>query len=231
MMEPHVSGSMILAIETSNPSATPGAPCAGVAVAALAADGSIRDPHVEWLQTVGRHEDDLMPAIDRLTRRLGLGGKDFSRIAVSIGPGGYTGLRVAVTTANLIAATSGAAVIGVPTAEALARRTTGPSPVGVCLGVKADSFWIHVFPDMRDGKLVRTSDLQSLPVRTLVADGFLPPAARDWAEQAGIAVESPRYDPVAVAEVAAGKPTSAAPVLPLYAREPEAVTRWRLREK
>lgn len=230
-MEPHVSGSMILAIETSNPSATPGAPCAGVAVATLAADGSIREPHVEWLQTVGRHEDDLMPAIDRLTRRLGIGARDFSRIAVSIGPGGYTGLRVAVTTANLIAATSGAAVIGVPTAEALARRVTGPKPVGVCLGVKADSFWVQVFPDIRDGKLFRTSDLANLRLQTLVADAFLPPEARTWADQAGVTIESPRYDPVAVAEVAAGKPTSSAPVLPLYAREPEAVTRWRLREK
>lgn len=224
-----MSGSMILAIETSNPTATPGQPCAGVAVATLASDGSIHDPQVEWLRTVGRHEDDLMPAIDRLTLRLGINARDLSRVAVSIGPGGYTGLRVAVTTANLIAATSGAEAIGVPTAEALAARASGSKPVGVCLGVKADSFWIHIFPDMGDGRLACASDLQALPIRTLVADGFLPPAARDWARQAGIEVELPRYDPVAVAEAAAGKPATAGPVIPLYVREPEAVTRWRLR--
>lgn len=221
---------LILAIETSNPASGGATSSAGVALAGWSDQGDVHPIDIEWLRTVGRHEDDLMPAVDRLCRRAGVKADRIARVAVSIGPGGYTGLRVAVTTANLLAAVSGADVVGIPTGEALALRATGPNPVGICLAVKGQSIWVHVVPGSGGGKLVRASEFASLGIQSLVADSFLPPATRNWAEAAGVGVQPPHYDPLAVAEIAASV-ASEGLVLPLYAREPEAVTRWRARNR
>lgn len=220
----------MLALETSNPASGDTTPSAGVALARWSEQGDVEAIGVEWLRSVARHEDDLMPAVDRLCRRTGIRAEQIHRVAVSVGPGGYTGLRVAVTAANLIACVTGADVVGVPTGQALAQRARGPRPVGVCLAVKGPSIWVHVEPGTGCGRLARSSELASLGVQSLVADRFLPEEARNWADAAGIAIEQPRYDPLAVAEVAA-RAEPADLVLPLYAREPEAITRWNARHQ
>ena len=51
------------------------------------------------------HSVTLMPAIDQLFADLQISPKDIDRIAVSDGPGSYTGLRIGVTTAKTIAYT------------------------------------------------------------------------------------------------------------------------------
>lgn len=219
--------SLILAIETSNPASGQDAPSAGVALVESAGPGQTRPLGVEWLRTLGRHEDDLMPGIDRLARRVGVTPRSITRVAVSLGPGGYTGLRVASTTGSMIAEALGAECVGVPTAEALIRRSTGSGPTAVCLAVKGTTAWVHCFPGT-GGFLLPFDQFHTLPVRTLVADAFLPEAVRAWAAGAGVGIEPPRYDPVAVAEACLDR-AAGGPVLPLYAREPEAVARWRSR--
>jgi len=221
-------GHLILAIETSNPSAgDEGAPAAGVAIVRSEADGSMRTLGVEWLRPTGRHDDDLMPAIERLFARTGVVSRDIQRVAVSIGPGGYTGLRVAVTTANVIAETCGAEAVGVPTALALNLRAGVPQPLAVCLAVKGSSVWVHRFPCDRAG-VERVGALAGSGLRGLIADRFLPDEVRSALEGEGVAIERPTYDPVAVGEIARDLPGSGV-IRALYAREPEAVTRWRER--
>lgn len=221
--------SLILAIETSNPAAGEDAPSAGVALVEAVGTEQVHPLGVEWLQTLGRHEDDLMPAIDRLARRAGVRPRSINRIAVSLGPGGYTGLRVASTTGSMIAAALGAECVGVPTAEALIRRSTGVGPTAVCLAVKGVTSWVQIFPGS-GGFLLSANQFPTLAIRTLVADSFLPDSVRQWAAGAGVTIEPPRYDPVAVAEASLDRPAGGL-VLPLYAREPEAVSRWRTRGK
>lgn len=217
---------LILAIETSNPSAGGEAPAAGVALV-RAGDGRSDVIGVEHLRPTGRHDDDLMPAIDRLFAATGTAPASIDRVAVSIGPGGYTGLRVAVTTANVIAEICGAETVGVPTASALIRRATVPRPCAVCLAVKGRSVWVHRFPEDSAG-VVAVESLADGSLRGVVADQFLPQDIREGLVNLGVALEAPRYDPVAVAE-ASGGVSAAGPVAALYAREPEAVTRWRER--
>lgn len=83
----------------------------------------------EPVQRATRHADDLVPAIDRLLRRHGLAPRDLGAVAVSIGPGGFTGLRLAVTTAKMFAFTLGVPIAAVPTAvvvaEAVERLAAG----------------------------------------------------------------------------------------------------------
>lgn len=62
----------------------------------------------------------LAPAIDALLSDAGWQAADIKLIAVATGPGSFTGLRVGVTTAKLLAYAVGAEVIGVGTLDAIA---------------------------------------------------------------------------------------------------------------
>lgn len=68
----------------------------------------------------GSHARSLMGAIDRLLRETGLRLLDMQGLAVSIGPGSFTGLRVGLATMLGFRAVLGTQVIPVPTLEAMA---------------------------------------------------------------------------------------------------------------
>src|SRR4051794_10050591 len=55
------------------------------------------------LSSTARHAADLLPAIDMLMRRHGWQPRELAQCYVSIGPGSFTGLRVAVTFARHLA--------------------------------------------------------------------------------------------------------------------------------
>lgn len=220
--------SLILAIETSNPTSSGHADSdAGVALVQHGPECGFQVLGVEHLRQTGHHDDDLMPAIDRLFTRCQVERRTLDRVAVSIGPGGYTGLRVAVTTANVIATACQAQAVGVPTALALIRRATIQMPCAVCLAVKGDSLWVHRFPE-NDARVLRATSLVDSGLAGVVGDQHLPDEVRSALQAEGVQIESPRFDPVAVAEASIHlKPSHS--VRALYAREPEAVTRWRAR--
>jgi len=66
------------------------------------------------------HSSRLLPSIDRLLKQAGWQARDIGLVAVSIGPGSFTGLRIGLATAKGIAVASGAQIIGVPTLDAFA---------------------------------------------------------------------------------------------------------------
>ena len=66
------------------------------------------------------HSERLMVAVDRLLGDAGWTVKDLEGLAVSVGPGSFTGLRVGIATAKGLAVTLGLPVAPVPTLDALA---------------------------------------------------------------------------------------------------------------
>jgi len=64
----------------------------------------------------------LAPAMDRLLQQVGWSAADVRLVAVTIGPGSFTGLRVGVTTAKTFAYAAGADILGINTLEAIAIR-------------------------------------------------------------------------------------------------------------
>ena len=68
----------------------------------------------------GRSAQTLAPAIRALLDQLGWKSREVQCVAVGIGPGSFTGLRVGVTTAKMFAYATGAKLIGIDTLEALA---------------------------------------------------------------------------------------------------------------
>jgi tRNA threonylcarbamoyladenosine biosynthesis protein TsaB len=85
---------------------------------ALMADGQIIADLT--LRRPRAHAESLVPMIKDALRYAGLATTVLDAIAVSMGPGSYTGLRIGVSTAKGLAMAVDAKLIGVPSLEALA---------------------------------------------------------------------------------------------------------------
>ncbi|MCB9845800.1 MAG: tRNA (adenosine(37)-N6)-threonylcarbamoyltransferase complex dimerization subunit type 1 TsaB [Phycisphaeraceae bacterium] len=223
-----------LAIETSNPalSETDHRCAVGVALGIRDVDGC-RDMGWEPLTPRSRQDDDLAPAIDRLTRAHGITPQDLSLIAVSVGPGGFTGLRIAIATAKMIAVAVGARCVAVPTAEVVACSVAGNgSRFGVALASKHDAVHLSLFdgdgrPAGVPGSIV-ADKLKDHRMGRLFADRHLPDAFRAECLRQGIVVEPPLIHPLACLARSWDLPSvDPGELVPIYPREPEAVTRWR----
>jgi tRNA threonylcarbamoyladenosine biosynthesis protein TsaB len=71
-------------------------------------------------ETQKEHASFLQPAIDELVRELGIPLKTIDAVALTIGPGSYTGLRVGLSSAKGIAYALGKPLIPVDTLEVMA---------------------------------------------------------------------------------------------------------------
>lgn len=223
-----------LAIETSN---------RGGGVALQLPDGRVE---VEDLTPTRRHDDALMPGVDRLCGRAGVKPGDLEVIGVSIGPGGFTGLRIAVITAKVLAHATGANLVAVPTASVVAAACEPGRDAGeqmlVCLASKRDTAWTQAMSwkgerwDPTDAGVAReASEIDFSLFRTVIGDECLPSAFVAACESAGVTV----CEPVFSAEACLRETLQlhkirqyADPMklAPLYPREPEAVTVWRARQ-
>lgn len=75
-----------------------------------------------FLHVEATHSERLLPSIDLLMREGRLHFQDLSGIAVAIGPGSFTGLRIGLASAKGLAMASSLPLIGIPTLEAMARN-------------------------------------------------------------------------------------------------------------
>jgi tRNA threonylcarbamoyladenosine biosynthesis protein TsaB len=98
----------LLAIETSTLAG-------GVA---LLEDERLRGEYV--LDVSATHSERLMPAIDRLLADAGWAAADLQGLAVAVGPGSFTGLRIGVSATKGLALALGVPIAAVPTLDAMA---------------------------------------------------------------------------------------------------------------
>jgi tRNA threonylcarbamoyladenosine biosynthesis protein TsaB len=66
------------------------------------------------------HATQLLPLIARVLRRAEIGWAEVERIAVGVGPGTFTGLRIGIATARALARARGIPLVGVSTLHSLA---------------------------------------------------------------------------------------------------------------
>ncbi len=105
------------------------------------------------------HGREIAPAADRLLRAAGKGPSDLGLVAVDIGPGSYTGLRVGLAAAKGLAYALGRPLIGVPSLDVLAEAAAG---LGATLAPALDAKWDQVYGalyDVRNGRPARISEM------------------------------------------------------------------------
>ena len=110
---------MLLAIDTST----------RYAAVALADDQRVVDVQA-WHSTVN-HTSELMPVVAGLLRRRGLAPSGLGGVAVALGPGGFSALRVGMSAAKGLAMAAKLPVVGVATLDLEAFPYAG-SGISVC---------------------------------------------------------------------------------------------------
>ncbi|MDU2064189.1 MAG: tRNA (adenosine(37)-N6)-threonylcarbamoyltransferase complex dimerization subunit type 1 TsaB [Sporomusaceae bacterium] len=81
------------------------------------------------LQTTKTHSEKLLPTIDALCRFAAVEPEHIEAIAVSIGPGSFTGLRIGLATAKAMSYVRSLPLIGVPTLAGLAYNLAGSTQI------------------------------------------------------------------------------------------------------
>ena len=131
----------ILALETTDKTGS---------VAAMADDNLLAELMLDHTQ---RSAQSLAPAIDRLLKQVGWLPSDVQLVAVSIGPGSFTGLRVGVTAAKVFAYAVGAEVLGVNTLEVIAANcaATQSNEISVVIDAQRGEVVVQSFVRQADG--------------------------------------------------------------------------------
>jgi len=93
------------------------------------------------------HAEALMPLLARVMAASGIGFADLDRIAVTTGPGSFTGLRVGLSAARGIGLASGKPVVGVTTLTAYAApvvTANGAAPVLSAVDARHDHVYFQL---------------------------------------------------------------------------------------
>jgi tRNA threonylcarbamoyladenosine biosynthesis protein TsaB len=102
------------------------------------------------------HTETLLPLIGRVLAQAGVTLPEIAGIGVSIGPGSFTGLRIALGTAKGFAYAMGQKVVGVPTLGALARTVSeGEGLVCPLLDARKGEIYAALFRRAYNGQLVQ----------------------------------------------------------------------------
>lgn len=118
------------------------------------------------------HSTLLMSAIDTVLRKARLKLADLDGIAVGVGPGSFTGLRIGVATVKGLAYVTGVPVAAVPTFDAIARNA-GKAAGTVCVVLdarKGKVYGAFYEPDGRGG-MKRLSPYLLVPLEELLKIG------------------------------------------------------------
>jgi len=110
-----------------------------------------------------RHSSELFPAIRGLLSRFGRKPKDIKHIYVSIGPGSFTGLRIAVALAKIMHLANAAKLVPVDTLDVIAanatefiqEKKTNIEKFATVLDAKRGQFYIAVYK-----RLSKSTDAQ-----------------------------------------------------------------------
>jgi len=214
----------ILAIDTALP-----------AISACVLDEGAESPEsIETIAMERGHAEALLPLIERVMARVEGGFASLDRVAVTVGPGSFTGLRVGIAAARAIGVACKVPVIGVSTLAALAAPLMleqKPGLVAVAIDARHGNVYFAAFgPDGR-----ATSAPRVLPPREAVRSLGAGPVwlAGSGAAQlaieasaAGTEIEIAReytgLDIVFVAKLGLLADPALAPPRPLYLKAPDA---------
>jgi len=152
---------LLLGLDTATPAVTVALHDGGQPLAQLVTV----DPH--------RHAELLAPAIAKVVADAGATQRDLTGIVVGVGPGPYTGLRVGIVTAKVLAAALGIPVYGVCSLDVIAADVEGERAFAVATDARRrEVYWARydetgrwAGPEVdRPGDLLAHFNPQEVPV-------------------------------------------------------------------
>jgi tRNA threonylcarbamoyladenosine biosynthesis protein TsaB len=169
----------------------------------------------------------LMPMIEEAMARAGRTYRDLDRIAVTVGPGSFTGVRVGLAAARGLGLAAGKPVVGVPTTEVLAAAIPEPERKGrslvAAIDTKRGDLYVQRFGEAgaADGpRALYPEDISAWlgPGDTVAVGDGAPAVVAVLGARALRATADAMPDPVLLARLAARR--TPAPPLPLYVHPP-----------
>ncbi len=105
------------------------------------------------------HSKRLLLALDWLLRESGVSWEELDGLAISLGPGSFTGLRIGLGTIKGLAMATGKPLLGVPTLDGLAAQLAF-SPQLICpiLDARKKEVYTALYRGSASGELQRLSD-------------------------------------------------------------------------
>ena len=213
---------LILAFDASTPVIT---------VAVARQEDDMRHVLAETNTTVRGASETLLPAVHAVFGLAGKGLEDVGPILVGVGPGTFTGIRIAVSTARSLSLGTGAPLSGNSTLAALAAPALagGHPEVLTVLDAKRGEVFVQRFSNEERGQIVcaRPEEVSVDGAPLLVGDG----AIRYREVLTGLGHippdDSPSHRVTATGHVLSAdlKPTQAEDLVPIYVREPDAEVR------
>ena len=179
------------------------------------------------------HAEALMPLLARVMRQSGVGFADLDRIAVTTGPGSFTGLRVGLSAARGIALAAHKPIVGVTTLSAYAAPVVSEdaaSPVISAIDARHDHVYYQVVSGSGEELIAPqvaaihdVTAIARLGAPHLVGNAASLVAARWPADAAApVAVDTQAGPDIAwVAWLGAAADPARAPARPFYLRAPD----------
>ena len=189
----------------------------------------------QW-QSAHRHSEELLERLDDLLGEAGVERRALAGVVVGTGPGSFTGLRIGLATAKVVAYGVDIPLVGVSTTGALAtaaRRETGADPIAVVLPAGASDSYVHVVTaegELEPPRLVASvADLAAaVGEATLVAVDIDPGTAEEAAIDIGrraVAGMAAALAELGARALAEGRTAEPAELVPAYVALPRGIAR------
>ncbi|HEY5980666.1 MAG TPA: tRNA (adenosine(37)-N6)-threonylcarbamoyltransferase complex dimerization subunit type 1 TsaB [Microlunatus sp.] len=165
------------------------------------------------------HAEQLTPLIRRVCADAGVAPTELTTVVVGLGPGPYTGLRVGIVTARVLAEIAGARLHGICSLDVIAAQFAGSHPAGEFVVAtdarRKEVYWARYAVDglRLEGPFVNAA--HEVPRLPTVGPGTLL-----YPERLMVVDGPSTLDPATVA--VAGPRLADAGVEPLYLRRPDA---------